>query len=252
MFRIQSKFDPQGKQRGKLLEIGGYLQTVRGEQGISIETISQKTLIPRRLLEAIETGDLDSLPEPIYIRWLIKQFADTLALDGEELSRHFPTEVKTLWTLPRLSLSIPSFQIRPVHLYFLYLLLVIGSVQAISHVLETSSLKSNRLPPPSLPEQQTVQTHANPVRPVATNSPTNRQVVVEVKVKDDCWLKVVVDGKTKFEGLLPQGTKRTWQADKSLTVRAGNAGGVYVAVNNANAKQLGLPGKVEEVTYRAN
>ncbi|MFM7711538.1 MAG: helix-turn-helix domain-containing protein, partial [Microcystis sp.] len=26
----------------------------------------------------------------------------------------------------------------------------------------------------------------------------------------------------------------------------------YVAVNNANAKQLGQPGKVGEVTYRAN
>jgi hypothetical protein len=77
-------------------------------------------------------------------------------------------------------------------------------------------------------------------------------VVVELKVKEDCWVRVVADGKTTFEGVLPRGTHRVWQADRSLTVRAGNAGGVYVAVNNANAKQLGLPGKVEEVTYTAN
>jgi hypothetical protein len=50
----------------------------------------------------------------------------------------------------------------------------------------------------------------------------------------------------------PRERHRTWQANRELTVRAGNAGGVYVAVNNANAKQLGQPGKVEEVTYRAN
>ncbi|MDJ0542220.1 MAG: DUF4115 domain-containing protein, partial [Microcystis sp. M53603_WE2] len=80
----------------------------------------------------------------------------------------------------------------------------------------------------------------------------NQQLVVEVKLEDDCWLRVVVDGKTEFEGVLPQGSHRTWQANRELTVRAGNAGGVYVAVNNAHAKQLGQPGKVEEVTYRAN
>jgi hypothetical protein len=46
-------------------------------------------------------------------------------------------------------------------------------------------------------------------------------------------------GRQNLRVCLPQGTHRTWQANRELTVRAGNAGGVYVAVNNANAKQLG-------------
>ncbi len=150
------------------------------------------------------------------------------------------------------SLSLPSLQIRPIHLYFLYLILVIGSVQTLSHVLQKSVLQSNRLPPPSLPQQQIVQRKSNPLQPVANKTSNNQQLVVGVKLEDDCWLRVVVDGKTEFEGVLPQGTHRTWQANRELTVRAGNAGGVYVAVNNANAKQLGQPGKVGEVTYRAN
>lgn len=41
-------------------------------------------------------------------------------------------------------------------------------------------------------------------------------------------------------------------ANKELTVRAGNAGGVLIAVNKKEAKQLGQPGQVEEVTYTAN
>jgi len=239
MFRLlQSQLDPQRKQRTKLLEIGVYLQKNRLEQSLSLEEIAQKTLIPRHRLEALEAGDLEALPEPIYIRWLIKQFADSLSLDGETISRRFPTKVNNFFRGTKPSLSLPSLQIRPIHLYFLYLILVIGSVQTLSHVLQKSVLQSNRLP--------------NPLQPVANKTSNNQQLVVGVKLEDDCWLRVVVDGKTEFEGVLPQGTHRTWQANRELTVRAGNAGGVYVAVNNANAKQLGQPGKVGEVTYRAN
>jgi cytoskeletal protein RodZ len=253
MFRLlQSQLDPQHKQRTKLLEIGVYLQKNRLEQSLSLEEIAQKTLIPRHRLEALEAGDLEALPEPIYIRWLIKQFADSLSLDGETISRRFPTKVNNFFRGTKPSLSLPSLQIRPIHLYFLYLILVIGSVQTLSHVLQKSVLQSNRLPPPSLPQQQIVQRKSNPLQPVANKTSNNQQLVVGVKLEDDCWLRVVVDGKTEFEGVLPQGTHRTWQANRELTVRAGNAGGVYVAVNNANAKQLGQPGKVEEVTYRAN
>jgi cytoskeletal protein RodZ len=251
MFPIRAKLDPRRKQREKLREIGTELENARAERQISLEAIATGTSIPLRFLEAIESGDLDSLPEPIYIRWLIQQFANYLSLDGEALAGRFPIEEKFPLALPHFSLSLPSFSVRPVHLYFLYLLLVIGSVQAVSRVLENSALRSNRLPPPSLPTTQTT-ARPNPVRPVATTPDNNQAVVVEIKVKEDCWVRVVADGKTTFEGVLPRGTHRVWQADRSLTVRAGNAGGVYVAVNNANAKQLGLPGKVEEVTYTAN
>lgn len=253
MFRLlQSQIDPQHKQRTKLTEIGVYLQKIRLEQALSLDEIAQKTLIPRHRLEALESGDLEALPEPVYIRWLIKQFADSLALDGETISRGFPTKVNNFFPRVKPSLSLPNIQIRPIHLYFLYLLLVIGSVQTLSQVLQKSVLQSNRLPPPSLPQQQIVQPKTSPIQPVANKTSDNQPVVVEVKLKDDCWLRVVVDGKTEFEGVLPQGSHRTWQANRELTVRAGNAGGVYVAVNNANAKQLGQPGKVEEVTYTAN
>lgn len=251
MFRIQSKLDPRTKQRVKLAEIGARLREVRDSREISLDTIARETSIPLRFLEAIEAGDLDNLPEPVTVRWLISRFANYLSIDGEEISRRFPTGEGFSWKLPKIPRLLPDIQIRPIHLYFLYLLLVIGSVQAVSRVLEKSALQSNRLPPPSLPVEQ-AKDRSNPVRPVATNAPASGQVVVEIKAKEDCWIRVVADGKTEFEGLLGRGTQRVWQADKALTVRAGNAGGVYIAVNNEDAKKLGEPGKVQEVTYTAN
>jgi cytoskeletal protein RodZ len=252
MFPIPVNFDPRRKQQQKLLEIGTRLRNAREERQISLETIAARTSIPVRLLEAIESGDADSLPEPVYIRWLIQQFANTLELDGEELAKRFPVGSGSPVDLPRFSISLPSFQPRPIHLYFLYLTLVVGSVYTVSRALDNSVLRADRLPPPSLPSGQTAdRPRSNPVRPVVATPNANRAVVVEIKVKDDCWVKVIADGKTQFEGMLTRGNHRIWQADRALTVRAGNAGGVYVAVNKANAKQLGQPGKVEEVTYTA-
>ena len=36
---------------------------------------------------------------------------------------------------------------------------------------------------------------------------------------------------------------------KALTIRAGNAGGVVVSVNESQAETLGQPGMVKEVTF---
>ncbi len=255
MFRKKKSVDPRQKHQEILQELGETLLQLRLDKGISQEQISRQTLIPLRLIRAIESGNLEELPEPIYIRWLIKQYAETLGLDGVEFSGQFPTEKLSLQNKNSFFIRWPVLQLRPIHLYFLYLLLVAFSVQTLSNVLQQSTLEINSLPPINLPEPSTVKNPNNiakPVNDVPEPSPEQKQVVVDIKVKDDCWLKVVVDGKTDFEGVLTQGTHRSWQADKEVTVRAGNAGGVYIAVNRAKAKQLGEPGKVEEVTYTAN
>ena len=67
----------------------------------------------------------------------------------------------------------------------------------------------------------------------------NKPVMVSITFKAESWMQIEVDGKTEFEGTLPTGTVRTWQADRKLVVVAGNAGGVMIAVNNGQAEQLG-------------
>lgn len=259
MFRKKPKIDPTIQQREKLQELGSRLQQLRTEKGLSLDVVSRKTMIPRRLLEAIEMGQMDRLPEPIYIRWLIKQFAETLGIDGTAFSSEFPVFVKPQAVQTNfLFLRLPNFQLRPFHLYFLYILLLLFSVKTISNVLEESTLEINRLPSPVVPSiQPSPQPSPSPVQAVtATNPPTkaelDKSVTVDIQLKDDSWLKVISDGKKEFEGLLPGGTHRTWKADKELTVRAGNAGGVFITVNKEQAKQLGQPGQVQEVTYTAN
>ena len=79
------------------------------------------------------------------------------------------------------------------------------------------------------------------------NQPSQKQVQVGITLKEESWIRVVADGKVKYEGKLAKGSKRNWKANKELTVRAGNAGGVLVSVNQEMAKTMGRSGAIEEV-----
>jgi len=83
-------------QQEQLRAIGTYLNQVRQEQARSLEEISAKTYIPLRLLKAIETGQGQPLPEPVFVQGFIRRYADLLGLDGIELSQKFPVNVTPL------------------------------------------------------------------------------------------------------------------------------------------------------------
>jgi cytoskeletal protein RodZ len=70
--KTKEAIDPTSVYREQLSELGVLLRSVRIEQGLSLDAVASKTLIRSSLLQAIEQGDLDSLPEPVYIRGLIQ------------------------------------------------------------------------------------------------------------------------------------------------------------------------------------
>jgi cytoskeletal protein RodZ len=256
VMKKSEKIDPQRKKREKLEEIGAYLQQTRLDKSISLETIAQETCIPLRLLKAIELGNLTDLPEDIYIRAMIKQFADYINLEGDNLASQFPIYSNFRPSKGYFWIPLPSFQLRPIHLYIFYILLVMVSVRAIADIVQPSNnvqvISIETDPKPKTPPTPVV-SETKPVPPFP-QPPVEKpkSVTVEIKVEDKSWLRVVVDGKTEFEGILTKGTQKTWVANQQLTIRAGNAGGVLVAYNQEKAKQLGKPGQVQEVTYTTN
>ncbi|GAB6092431.1 helix-turn-helix domain-containing protein [Furfurilactobacillus curtus] len=69
--------------------IGQKLQEARSEKGLTIDDVQQATKIQRRYLIAIEDGQFDELPGDFYVRAFIKQYAQTVGLDGDELLRDY-------------------------------------------------------------------------------------------------------------------------------------------------------------------
>lgn len=254
-----------GNEQAELLaEIGAYLCQVRQLQELSLETVASITKIPVRTLQAIENGNLSQLPEPVYIQGFIRRYADAIGADGAEIANAFPTgaiikPVKPTWK------STFKAQLRPLHLYILYMLLVVGAVSSLSYMLNRSANQPDRYasasksiaagqyiapgstefygpPAPTQVAGKTATTQPSPAT-------SGKAVRVGLTLKAQSWLRIVVDGKTEFEGVLPQGTQRTWEANKQVLVRAGDAGAVLVSHNEEKPQLMGEPGAVEEKQF---
>ncbi|HGA0509978.1 TPA: helix-turn-helix domain-containing protein [Bacillus pacificus] len=68
-----------------MTELGQKLKEARGTKGLSIDQLHEITKIQKRHLVAIEEGNYDVLPGAFYARAFIKQYADAVGLNGEEL-----------------------------------------------------------------------------------------------------------------------------------------------------------------------
>lgn len=242
--------DPNALHREQLVELGTLLRTTRQQQGHSLDVVATKTLIRPALLTAIEQGDLEALPEPVYIRGLIRRYGDALQLDGEALASQFFTPLR----IQRRSWKeTPAAQLRPLHLYAAYFLLLVAAVSGLSYVLRQTTPQATVLPPLApLGDGPTAATPpASPEAAPPAPNPDEPQAPIKVRMTltSQSWLRITSDGRTEFEGILQPGDTRLWTADQALTIRAGNAGGVVVSYNDSQAEALGQPGMVREVTY---
>lgn len=73
----------------QLTKIGEYLYQEREKRAIALEEVAVKTFIPLRLLQALERGQVERLPEPVFVQGFIRRYADALGLDGPSLAKTF-------------------------------------------------------------------------------------------------------------------------------------------------------------------
>jgi hypothetical protein len=295
-----AKFTPS--QVEELKRIGAHLSQQRELRSLTIEDISAGTFVRPALLKAIETGNVEILPESIYVQGFIRRYGDFLGLNGQELAHQIPRvplftaddltpemvalpadpEVpESLGSVPRdRSSKVPNRPLRsenpilltenisktnlwakliPYSIYFLILLAAIAVLYSLFFRPKPQPTSSAIAPTPAL--IPTV-----PVKPsiLATTAPTPTSTPsilaasphllplnVKVELSADAWLKVEVDGKKVYEGVLSKGSTQTWHASQTLKIRSGNAGAVHLTVNQETAKTLGNVGEVKEVVLEA-
>jgi cytoskeleton protein RodZ len=85
--------------------------------------------------------------------------------------------------------------------------------------------------------------------PTNTPSPTPTKasgVVLQVRVIERTWLQVTMDGQQLPGELLQDGEERTWEAQFSIYLICGNAGGIEAVLNGEELGVLGERGQVVE------
>ncbi len=259
------------EQIDQLHSIGSFLYQRRIDLGVSLEDITARTRIRSTILKAIEDGRISDLPEPIYIRGLIRHYGDILQVDGATLADTFPLE-----SAPLVSevISLPNKQPLMDRWQELTAALVVksqphlgkfaiagGAIAAIALVLTLRQpiLQAlNRIMPPTSSEPE-LATQPSPLveAPQPSPSPVNLTPVVSgveatIKLSADSWLQVSIDNNVEYEGILGAGTEKTFTGKERISISAGNAGAVSIAINKEPPKRLGDPGEVKEAIFTAS
>lgn len=133
-----------------LVQIGKQLRHTRQARSLSLLQLHNQTLVPIHLIEAVEAGDLDKLPEDVYIRGFILRMGHALGLNGVEMANSLPKSdpVKSVVPSWHNNLTVPGVQLKSVHLYVGYTALIAGAVGGLSWMSNQSTQNvSVELPP---------------------------------------------------------------------------------------------------------
>jgi len=234
-------------------------------------------------VKALEEERYDDLPNPVYVRGFLRNYATYLGLDPQDvLDLYSPPEVAAP-VEPRLLAEplVTSPWLRPARLgaalVVIVALIAVGlwwsrtnrtyNLSATVDVLRArlSSVMGTRLsttpiptttasavpvtegrvrtPTPSLSPTET------PVRltsPTATSTPAVG-IALAVVVSDTSWVEVISDGDHIFAKLMNPGETGRWTGREQLALIIGNGGGVVVTLND---ERIGVLGQVGEVVSR--
>lgn len=81
------------KDQKQELHIGQKLKEARQAKGMTLDDLQQATKIQKRYLIAIEDEKFDELPGDFYVRAFVKQYANTVGLNGDNLLQDFDEQL---------------------------------------------------------------------------------------------------------------------------------------------------------------
>ncbi|RMH52470.1 MAG: helix-turn-helix domain-containing protein [Zetaproteobacteria bacterium] len=88
----QQQRDPETLRQTLIGEAGRRLRRAREEQGRTIAEISEAIKLSPRQIEALEAGDWESLPGPVFALSFLRQYADALGVDVTEMVQQLKSD----------------------------------------------------------------------------------------------------------------------------------------------------------------
>jgi len=133
-----------------LCELGRELRQGRELRSLSIQYLHSLTLVPLHHIESIENGEIEKLPQDIYVRGFIRRIGDAVGLNGNAMADALPkletAETHNSYLSGSDSDSGDGFQMNSAHLYIGYTALMAGAVGGVAW------LSQQPVVPQSVPE----------------------------------------------------------------------------------------------------
>ncbi len=238
--------------------IGEALRGAREQQGRTVEEASQATRVRADYLHALENEQFDVLGGDVYAKGFLRTYGRWLGLDPEPLVELYRTEVQRegydphalvehpVATAPRK--LAPTWLIWPaIAAALLVVTLLVGGLFGSRTPEPAVEPQPRAAAPPATAEPQEVIVPEEPEPPPAP-SPSPTGVNVVLLLEEASWMRVRIDGRSVFEGTVPAGETKEFQAPERVELRLGNAGGVRLILNGRDLGSPGARGRVWEGT----
>lgn len=257
-------------------KLGDTLRERRVALGITIEQAESHTKMRARLLNALEEGDYERLPDPGYVRGYVSSYARYLELDPVPLLAMYKAETGT-GRAERLDLPQVAEAVAPrgeQHALPLRSAIIVVSVLAVLSLGIWGITRAFNGPEPTPPvpvaPTETVDASTEPtaVVPAESSEPTKTETkeqtsaetakgetapfTLKVVVDADgaSWVRITVDGKPAYEGTLTGGQSKSFEVTEEATVRVGKPEAVTIT-RDGEAVSIENKGDVPTVTLKA-
>ena len=265
-------------------KIGRILEKARKERGLTLDEVENATKIRKRYLAGLEREDFEVLPDAVYVQGFLKTYANYLGLDGEELSRELKDRRKprrersVTYGAPKTSdfdrplinpselsasrrrRTIPASTILTLLAGLLALAAVVGALYYVGRGAQISGENPAPSPPsekkqaadgskpeaggaPEAGKEEAADGDSERAGAVDEPQPDSLTVVVSVEGSPS-WLSILADGNLRYEQIAQPGFSQTFEAQREISIRTGNAGAVGVEVNGQDLGKLGEYGEV--------
>ena len=231
-----------------LKEIGDQLRQARTDLGLSCDQLAQSLKMGSEQLQALENGDLEKLPEPVFIKAMTRRVASKLGLDCDPLISRLQSVLAVSETVSNGSVSPPSVATaidsasrrgpfmswQRMALAALIVGAVTGGAMVVASQRRTVQPAFTRTTP--VLDTRT-ETSDQPVS--STDQRKERSTgMISISSKQPSWLSIRNgEGKVIFEGTLSE--SRSLPAQPDLEIYAGRPDLVLVSRGDDAPKALG-------------
>jgi cytoskeletal protein RodZ len=245
--------------------LGKTLKKIRETKNLSLEEVSERTRITKKIISTIEEDRLHEISPLFYARSFVKSYAQFLGVLEEKIIKEYLStgqkrdipqlilkgeKVQGDWfNKHKKRISIVALVIISVCIMFFGFVQMKKFVRNVylkhrAHAGERQKQKDTEKKKKR--ELAAKDAFLAPLQKKSNLIITEKKesgIELKIQARYNTWIQVVGDGTLLFSGALKRGTSDIWKAKKEIRLELGNAGGVILSLDGKN---LGSPGKKGE------
>lgn len=253
--------------------LGRTLKKIRESRHLSLDEVSERTRIHKKIISDLEEDKLNKTMSPFYAKGFARSYAQFLgALDDASVKEYLlqpgakkKTEENTVLSAHKNFFA--EWFIKNKDYFIKGALVIIGTALIVFSFMQ---LKKSAL-------KHTESKHVIDVKPVQDKQDSKKKtekdaseskrlaikldsysaglkpysqkaenVDLEITITSDSLIQVKSDGSLLFKGVLKKGAKEKWKAKKEIRLSVSNAAGVILKLNGKNLGSLGRKNEIKD------